>query len=67
MVNKKHYIIFLFTIAQNFSFCQTWQQIGDFPSTERDDGTCFIIGNTAYCGTGLKTGWVQVMICMRLI
>lgn len=37
---------------------QNWVQLADFPSTERDDGTFFVIGNNAYCGTGLKTGWV---------
>src|SRR4051812_11286093 len=31
---------------------QTWQPATDFPSTERDDGTSFIIGTKAYCGTG---------------
>ena len=47
-----------------FCYCttlnaQTWNQSADFPSTERDDGVVFVIGNNAYCGTGLKTGWLE--------
>lgn len=37
---------------------QTWAQLSDFPNTERDDGTVFVINNKAYCGSGLKVGWV---------
>ncbi len=34
------------------SRAQTWQQIGDFPSNERDDATGFVINHKAYIGTG---------------
>jgi len=36
---------------------QFWQQKPDFPGTGRDDGTSFVIGNNAYCITGLEVGW----------
>ena len=48
------YLVVLFSINAT---AQNWQQIADFPSTERDDGTNFVIGNYAYCGTGLQVGW----------
>ncbi len=42
-----------------YALCaQQWTQIADFPSTARDDGASFVIGNKAYCGTGLQTGFV---------
>jgi N-acetylneuraminic acid mutarotase len=44
--------LFLLTPASS----QTWQQLQDFPSFERDDGVSFVIGNNGYCGTGL-TPW----------
>lgn len=48
----------LYTIfVSNIALCQTWSQIANFPDTERDDATSFVIGDKAYCGTGLKTGW----------
>jgi len=34
------------------AYAQNWYQINDFPGTERDDGASFVIGDTAYCGTG---------------
>lgn len=55
---KNYSLLLLLLIFQKLSFCQAWTQITDFPSTERDDGCFFVIGNTAYCGTGLKTGYV---------
>lgn len=57
MVRILFYFIFTF-LLEITSFCQTWTKIADFPSTERDDGTYFTIGNTTFCGTGLKTGFV---------
>lgn len=33
---------------------QSWIPKSSYPGTERDDGTSFIIGNKAYCGTGLS-------------
>ena len=47
------YLLYFTTIN-----AQTWKQSIDFPSTERDDGVVFVIGNNAYCGTGLKSGWI---------
>jgi len=41
-----------------FLNAQTWQQLPDFPGPARDDGAAFVIGNKAYCGTGLAVGWV---------
>lgn len=51
-------ILFLFVFLSENLFSQTWQQLADFPATERDDGTAFVIGNKAWCGTGFKTGWI---------
>src|SRR4051812_24997452 len=36
---------------------QSWTQLPNFPGLERDDGIAFVIGNKAYCGTGLQVGW----------
>lgn len=43
----------------HFTFCnaQTWAQLTDFPGTQRDDGTSFVIDNKAYCFSGLEVGW----------
>ena len=38
---------------------QQWTQLGDFPADGRDDGTSFVIGNKAWCGTGL-TGLFEI-------
>src|SRR5688572_29970408 len=43
-------ICLLFLLGSTMA--QSWQQIGDFPSTERDDATGFVINHTAYIGTG---------------
>jgi N-acetylneuraminic acid mutarotase len=51
---KKYALFFFLILMRKASIAQTWSQIADFPSTERDDGTSFVIGNKAYCGTGLK-------------
>lgn len=50
-------LITLFLINRN-SKAQTWTQLTDFPDIERDDGVAFVINNKAYCGTGLKVGWL---------
>jgi len=47
----------LFTFSSLHS--QIWQSVADFPSTERDDGLSFVIGNKAFCGTGYETGWTE--------
>jgi N-acetylneuraminic acid mutarotase len=51
---RKSSLLFLLLLFQKIIFAQSWVQITDFSSTERDDGTSFVIGDTAYCGTGLK-------------
>ncbi len=53
----KFILFFLSIFLNSISFAQTWQQISDFPSDERDDGTSFVIGQNAYCGTGYTAWW----------
>lgn len=36
---------------------QLWEQIDDFPSSARDDGTSFTIDGRAICGTGRDAGF----------
>lgn len=38
---------------------QAWLQVDDFPSTPHDDGVAFVLGDRAYCGTGLQIGWIE--------
>ena len=54
----KHIFLLLYLFYSTIINAQTWKQSVDFPSNERDDGVVFVIENNAYCGTGLKTGWV---------
>ena len=53
------YSLILLSIAflSKSAYSQGWDQIDDFPSTARDDGTSFTIGSIAYCGTGLNASW----------
>jgi N-acetylneuraminic acid mutarotase len=37
------------------SIGQQWQALPDFPGLARDDGSAFVIGNKAYCGTGVTS------------
>ncbi len=53
----KFLFFFLSILFFNAFVAQTWQQISDFPADERDDGTTFTIGNSAYCGTGYTPWW----------
>ncbi len=51
----------LITLLLNLSiliagFSQSWIQKSDYPGVACDDGTTFIIGDKAYCGTGM-TPW----------
>jgi N-acetylneuraminic acid mutarotase len=55
---KHFFLLLLSLLISDLSFSQPWTQITDFPSTERDDGCTFVIGTTAFCGTGLKSGYV---------
>ncbi|HRG01276.1 MAG TPA: kelch repeat-containing protein [Bacteroidia bacterium] len=52
-------IIIFLTLLCLFSklHSQSWLQLTDFPGTERDDGTSFLINNKAYCFSGLEVGW----------
>src|SRR5687768_15980369 len=50
--------VLLFILFTQLARGQTWQQTSDFPGVERDDAVSFVIGEKAFCGTGLKTGWV---------
>ena len=52
---KRLVILLLFFMFFQAS-AQDWNQISDFPSTSRDDGTAFLIGDLAYFGTGI-TPW----------
>ena len=61
-MNKKpfHFILGIATTLLLFAStinAQNWEQLTDFPSSSRDDGVVFVIGDTAYCGTGLNAGW----------
>lgn len=48
--NKIYSLVLL--IIPVFAHSQTWHQIADFPGVQRDDAISFVIGDTAYCGTG---------------
>lgn len=41
-----------------FVGAQNWQQLPDFTGSGRDDGAVFTIGQKAWCGTGMRTGWL---------
>jgi len=49
-------LISILTIPE-FSQAQIWNQLSNFPGTQRDDGVTFVINDIAYCGTGLEVGW----------
>ncbi len=50
---KKLLLPFLLFLSGNLS-AQTWTQLPNFSSNERDDAVAFVIGNKAYCGSGLS-------------
>ncbi|MBL1279587.1 MAG: hypothetical protein COA33_004920 [Fluviicola sp.] len=50
-------LLTLFLLIQIPISAQNWLQLSDYPSSERDDGVSFVIGNKAYCGTGLDVGF----------
>jgi N-acetylneuraminic acid mutarotase len=58
-------LLVLLTIHSNG---QHWDQIQAYPDVERDDAISFTIGTKAYCGTGLKVGWVPTvdMHCLNM-
>lgn len=50
---KKHFLLLICCIT-GIVHGQSWQQLADFPGTERDDGTVFVIGSKVYCGLGMN-------------
>ncbi len=48
-------IIFVLNILTAFG--QSWVQYDDYPGNPIDDGCVFVIGNKAYCGSGLTPWW----------
>ncbi len=50
-------VLFIFCFASINLNAQGWLQLSDFPGTERDDGSSFVINNKAYCFSGLEVGW----------
>ena len=48
------FLILLYFSLLFFSLsAQNWQQLNDYPSSGVDDGTAFVIGDKAYCGSGI--------------
>ena len=50
-------LFFTFLLFTNLLIGQTWSQLADFPSTERDDGIAVHINGKGYFGTGLLAGF----------
>lgn len=50
-------LVFFLLLSNLILHGQTWNQISDFPGLDRDDAVAFVIGNYAYIGTGMTTGW----------
>ena len=50
-------LLFTFLLFSQIAFCQTWAQLPDFPSSERDDGVAVYLNGKAYFGTGLIVGF----------
>jgi N-acetylneuraminic acid mutarotase len=50
-------LLYTFFLLSNFLVGQTWSQLPDFPSTERDDGVAVYVNGKAYVGTGLLSGF----------
>ncbi len=50
-------LILLFVILHLQLSSQTWVQLTDFPGTERDDASSFVINTKAYCITGLDVSF----------
>lgn len=45
--------LFCFSLLFFSLSAQNWQQLNDYLSSGVDDGTAFVIGDKAYCGTGI--------------
>ncbi|MEQ8907697.1 MAG: kelch repeat-containing protein [Vicingaceae bacterium] len=52
-MKKTNFSIALFFLG-SILHAQSWVKVADFPADARDDGACFTIKNTAYCGGGVK-------------
>ena len=53
----KHLLLIALTGLLFQATAQNWQQLTDFPGTQRDDGSGFVIGDSAYFGTGMTPWW----------
>jgi|SRR5690554_2219578 len=49
----KALLLYFLVICSLSTLGQSWKQLSDFPSHARDDAAAFVIGNKAYCGTGV--------------
>lgn len=54
---KELLLFALLFLIQSKVISQTWTQLADFPALDRDDAASFVLGNYAYVGTGMTTGW----------
>lgn len=52
-------LIFCLTCSMLSLHAQTWVQLSNYPSNGVDDGTSFVIGNKAYCGSGVVDWFVS--------
>lgn len=49
----KTVLLYVLVVCSLSASAQTWKQLSDFPAYARDDAATFVIGNKAYCGTGV--------------
>ncbi len=47
-------ILFFLLFLSQIIHAQSWQQVDSFPLLARDNGVSFVIGNKAYCLTGMQ-------------
>jgi N-acetylneuraminic acid mutarotase len=57
--NLKYPVFTLLLLCLFSGRAQNWLQLSDFPGTARDDGVAFVIGDSAYFGTGLTPWWSE--------
>lgn len=57
LIALKTFVFLCLILICTVAGAQSWLPLPDFPGTERDDGTAFVIGNKAYCGSGLAPWW----------
>ena len=53
-LSMKKLILLYIVLLSEIVTAQTWTQLPNFSSNERDDAVAFVIGNKAYCGSGLS-------------